>query len=113
MIKESLYAEYIKERENFEIIEDERGFATFKTFENGECYIRDIFVRKEYRKSNIASMYADQITEIAKRRGCTYLTGTVSPKANGSTISMAVLLGYGFKLLDSQNDKIVFIKEIA
>ncbi len=108
----SLYGQYIKEREGFEILEDENGFATYK-ISGKECYIRDIFVKPEFRKMNLASKYADEIAEIAKKLGCTHLSGTVAPMANGSTQSIQVLLGYGFKLLSSDNQKIVFIKEIA
>lgn len=107
----SLYAQYIEEREGFSIVEDEKGFATYIINED-ECYIRDIFVRPEFRKENIASKYADQITEIAKKAGCKNLTGTVIPMANGATTSLKVLLGYGFKLLQATQERIIFIKEI-
>lgn len=108
---DSLYAKYIKERENFSIIEDEYGFATYN-IAGDECYIRDIYVLPEHRKSNVASCYADRISEIAREQGCKYLTGTVAPSANGSTTSIKVLLGYGFRLLESQIDKIIFVKEL-
>ena len=107
----SLYGQYIKERENFEIVEDESGFATYKISGN-ECYIRDIFVKPEFRKMNLASKYADEIAAIAKEQGCTHLSGTVAPQANGSTQSVQVLLSYGFKVARSTNDLIIFVKEI-
>ena len=108
---ESNYALYITEREGKSIIEDEKGFATYNI--NGDnCYIVDIFVRKEYRKENIASKYADEITKIAKENGCTYLTGSVCPTAHGANTSMKVLLAYGFKLESSINNFIYFRKEI-
>lgn len=107
----SLYAQYILEREDFEIFEDEKGFATFKCT-GDECYIRDIFVAKEFRRQAAGTMYADEITKIAKARGCKFLTGTVYPAANGATSSMAALLAYGFKILESRNDRIVLMKEI-
>ena len=107
----SLYCQYIKEREDFEILEDENGFATYK-ISGAECYIRDIFVKPEFRKMNLASKYADEIAIIAKNQGCTHLSGTVSPAANGATQSVQVLLSYGFKIARSTNDLIIFVKEI-
>lgn len=106
-----LYADYIKEREDFECVHDENGFATYK-ISGTECYIRDIYVKPELRKSNIASEYADKIAEIAKSKGCTHLTGTVAPSANGATASTQVLIAYGFKILRSTSDLIIFMKEI-
>jgi ribosomal protein S18 acetylase RimI-like enzyme len=108
---ESNYALYIKEREGKEIIEDEKGFATF-VINDKECYIIDIFVKEEHRKEKIASKYADQITEFAKVNGCLYLTGSVCPSAKGSNESLKVLLGYGFELQSSINNMIFFRKVI-
>lgn len=107
----SHYAQYIAEREGYEIIEDEKGFATYKIF-GEECYIRDIFVEKKFRTEHVASEYADKIAAIAKEKGCKVLTGTVAPKANNSTAGVAVLLAYGFKLHDSNHQGLVFVKEI-
>lgn len=107
----SLYGQYVKEREGFEILENEHGFATYKISGN-ECYIRDIFVKPEMRKSHVAAKFADEIATIAKEQGCTHLSGTVAPAANGATQSVQVLLSYGFKIARSTNDLIIFVKEI-
>lgn len=107
----SLYADYILEREGKLMVEDANGFASF-AIANEECYIENIYVVPGKRLSGLASKYADQIVEIAKDKGCKYLTGSVKPSANGSTESMKALLGYGFKLLSASHDAIFFIKEI-
>lgn len=108
----SLYGQYILEREGFEIIENEHGFATFKIFENGECYLRDIFVLKEKRRGHLALDLSGQVEEIAKKRGAKYMTGTVSPHANNPTASIKAVLGAGYRLLSAGAEKIVFIKEL-
>lgn len=108
---ESNYGLYIKEREGRCIYEDERGFATY-TMNDKSCYIQDIFVKKEYRNQKVASDYADKIAEIAKNNGCIFLIGSVCPSTNGSTESLKVLLGYGFRLDHSIGDLIFFRKEI-
>lgn len=107
----SLYADYIAERENAGIIENSRGFATF-LINGAECYIRDIYVKPEYRKDNIASQMANEIVAIAKERGCKYLIGTVSPMASGATESLKVLLAYGFKLAKTDSTLVYMVKEI-
>lgn len=107
----SLYGRYIKERENKYIIEDEIGFVTFK-FESDYCYIVDLYVLPEHRKSHVASSYADKVAEIAKKAGYDKLLGTVSPQANKSTESIEILIAYGFKLLQSDHNLLYFTKEI-
>lgn len=107
----SLYSEYIKEREGIETVESDRGFATF-LFQDKECYIKDIYVRPEYRKTDEASTMANIIAEVAKRQGCKYLTGSVAPNTKGATESMKVLLAYGFKLAKSTPELIWFFKEL-
>lgn len=109
----SNYALYLYEREGFEIVESDKGFASYKIYpENKECYIRDIFVRKEFRKENVASKMADEITIMAKEHGCTHLTGSVDSTLDSSTISTKVLLAYGFKILKNNFSMIIFSKEI-
>ena len=108
----SNYAKYIEEREGKYIYEDEKGFATYVFNTKDECYIMDIFVQKEYRKEGMAAYYTDEIEKIAKERGCTYLVGSVSPKANNSTQSLQFMLSLGFTLDSCINNLIFFKRDI-
>lgn len=108
----SLYGQYIKERENKNIIENEVGFATFY-FNQDCCYIEDIFVVPEQRKSHQAARFADEISIYAKEKGCKWLIGSVKPSASGSTESLKVLLAYGFKLSTAYDDQIYFKKDLG
>lgn len=107
----SLYARYIKEREGFEIVENDLGFATYQ-IDGSRCYIRDIYVAKAAREMNLASKMADEIAIIAKAQGCNQLMGTVCPQAHHATSSLKVLLAYGFKLESSRDNLIIFTKEL-
>ncbi len=111
----SLYAEYVRERTDKKIIESEHGFAVYSyqtAGSNRVCYIEDIYVRPDFRKNDEASSMANKIAEDAKANGCKTLLGSVCPRAKGSTVSLKVLLGYGFSLSHSDTDLIWFIKEI-
>lgn len=108
----SLYAEYIKERLGDECIETEEGFASYRFVDAATVYIVDIFVKKQFRKSESASKMADMVVEAAKAKGCTKLIGTVIPTANNSTTSLRVLIGYGMTLDSASQNLIVFKKEI-
>lgn len=111
MSAKSLYGEYIKAREGFEIIEFPFGFASYKV--NGiECYIRDVYIVPEMRKQGAASILCDTIKTKAKELNCKCLITSVCPSANDSTESLKAVLGYGFKLSASQIDFIIFKMDI-
>lgn len=104
-------ASYFHEREGFDSILTEEGFATYKI--NGEeCYIRDIWVHKDYRKKGVASEMADDIARIAITKGCKYLTGSVAVTDPNSTANTLVLLAYGFRIHSVVNYGILFRKDL-
>lgn len=107
-----LFADYLKERCNRELLEAPGiGFATYE-ISGEECYIVDIFISKEHRKSYEASRLADQIVVRAKALGCTYLKGTVDLSTEGTRGSFYALLGYGFEPVRAQNEVVYFRKEL-
>lgn len=106
-----MYLDYVKEREGFETLETEQGFAIFKV--NGEeCYIKDIYVKKEFRKENYASLMADKIAAEAKAEGCKFLAGSVSLECGDPTASIQVLLAYGFKVYKFHSSLLWFVKQL-
>lgn len=107
----SLYAQYIYERQNKSIIEDENGFASYY-FINDTCYIEELFVKRGSRNKGIASEYASQITKEAKSKGAKQLMGSVNLNTNGATDSMKVLLAYGFSLQTANNNMIFLTKSL-
>ena len=104
-------ASYLKEREGIDSLVTEKGFVSY-IIAGEECYIKDIWVNKDFRKLGVAAALADQVVEIALKQGCKFLSGTVVPSATGSTDSLKVLLAYGFTLHSASNNFIVFRKEI-
>ena len=107
----SLYADYVRELSYGEVYEVEEGFAMY-IIAGHTCYIKEIYIKPEYRTQKKASDMANTIEAIAKAQGCTLLLGSVVPSAKTSTTSLKVLLAYGFRLLSSQNDLIWFEKDI-
>lgn len=110
----SLYSEYIREHHDDGIIEiEDVGFASYRFLNEGKSvYLVDIFVRSDFRKTNVASKMADEVIAKAKNLGATELLGSVVPSAKNSTDSLRVLLAYGMKLKNSSNDLIIFRKDI-
>jgi predicted GNAT superfamily acetyltransferase len=107
----SLYAQYLKDREEYEIVENEFGFATYKVFEN-EVYIRDIYVVPEKRKVGMAKTMADQVCFYAKQKGAQKLIGSVDITASGATDSLKVLLAYGMSIQSLNGSMIYLFKMI-
>lgn len=107
----SLYGDYIKERENRHIVESEDGFMTYTWLEDA-CYIVDMYVRPQARKSGLAIRMADVIACKAKERGINMLLGSVDPSTNHATESMRLLIKYGFELGWVKENLIFLRKEI-
>lgn len=108
----SLYAEYAKERLGRETFETEFAFATYCFPSADECYIVDLYIRPEFRRTGVGTDFGHAIAEIARSRGCKYLSGSVVPSANGSTESVKALLSFGYKIAKSEVNLIWFYKEL-
>ena len=106
-----MYAKYVIEREGISIIESEVGFVTYY-FINDQCYIKDLYIDEKYRRTGEGFKFGDEISKIAKDKGCTKSYGTVCPTSNGSTESLKGLLKYGFKLDSCINNFIALVKEL-
>lgn len=108
----SLYGDYIREQTFGDIVETDIGFATYVFLDEKTCYIKDIYVKPEFRMAHEASDISAIIEDLARAQGCTRLLGSVSPSTKNSTRSLKVLLAYGFQLLSSSNDIIYFQKDL-
>lgn len=107
----SLYAEYLHEKTDVKILESPNAFATYVFTDKG-CWIKDIYVKPEFRKTNLARDLANMISEIAKEKGVKTLLGSVIPSNKNSTDSLKVLLAYGMTLDSCGNDFILFKREL-
>lgn len=100
-------AAYFKEREGFDSLITNEGFAIYK-MAGEECYIKDIWVHRDFRKQRVASDLADKIAKMAKDAGCKYLSGSISTMVGDPTTSTKVLLAYGFMIHSAVQGGIFF-----
>ena len=107
----SLYAKYKKERENKETLENDYGFCIYEETPLG-IYIEDLYVLPEVRKSGIASNFANEVKEIAKSKGLTYLFTSADKKALGWETSVKAIESYGFKLIKQEGTVLWYRREI-
>ena len=112
-----MYFDYLKEREpGVHVVQKEHGFAMFTvvTFKEAKAvYIQDIYVKPEYRNSNLASNISEEIQAWAKSEGINTMVGSVVPSTEGSHASLKVLLAHGMTLDSAGQDIIWFYKEIT
>lgn len=106
-----LYKEYLKERENAELIYTEFGFITYK-FLPEHCYIEDIYIVPEKRKSGLGVELEALVIEIAKALGYKKVLGSVCTDANNWKTSQKVLEKIGYVPLSQEGNVIYFEKEI-
>jgi GNAT superfamily N-acetyltransferase len=110
----SHYANYVAERTNKLIYEDEYGFITYYYLVNevAGLMIEDIYVSPEHRRKGVASAMADKLVEKAKELGYTKCWGQVCPAAKNSTESMKVMLAWGLNIHSFSNNVIFLCKDI-
>lgn len=105
------YFEYLKEKENFDVVQIPQGFATYKII-GEECYLRDIYVAPEFRHSNKAKELSEKVRAEAMKAGCKFLTGSVCLASNNPTRSMKAILGDGFEVVTYKDNLIWFMKKL-
>jgi len=108
----TLFAQYLKERENKEIIENDFGFVTYYFLSSGDCYIEDVYIVPEKRRSGLASEFGKAIELIAREKNSKRIFGSVDQNANNKTESMKFLISYGFLLSHNSGNTIYLTKEL-
>jgi len=112
-ISMSLYANYITERTNDLIIENDMGFITYRYINDGKSvYIVDIYTVPGSRRSGHALYLAEAVAKEAREKGCKEVIGTVQPSTHGSTDSIKFLIACGMTVASSTNDFIVFREDL-
>ena len=107
----SLFGEYIKERLNKDIVEDENGFATYYFVKDG-IYLEDMYVLPSHRKTFYPKHLADKVASIGKEKGFNKMFTTVVPSTNNATVSLKACISYGFKLHSCEQNLIILVKEL-
>lgn len=108
----SLYADYIHEKTKDFIIENDKGFATYRFLEGFKVYIVDIYVKPEFRKQGVAQQFINEIVEKAVEIGCTELYGSVNVNFANPTYSVKLHLAYGMEVFGLGPDIIIFRKAL-
>jgi len=109
----NLYAEYIKERENKDLIEKDYGFCTYEIL-GQYVYLADVYVSKDERQKGLCKDLVEEVVRIGKENGCKHILTSFCLKATNWEISKKVIKQCGFKFhrKDKVNKIIYTIMEI-
>lgn len=105
----SLYAQYVKERENAEVLEYDWGFATYKMAKD-HVYLQELYVVPTERKNGHCKQMYEDVLKVAKDAGIKVMYGSVVPSTPFGNSMYKIMLDYGFKLHSSSTD-IVYLKK--
>jgi len=108
-----LYKDYIKEREEMDILEKEYGFCTYKII-NDYIYLADIYIKKDQRRKNLASLFINEVEEIGKLNKCNFILGGFCLDTNNWSTGKALLKNNGFIYFKKQKrtNMIYTVKEL-
>lgn len=103
-----LYAAYIKERQDAEIVYNSVGFMSYRVFPEG-VFILDAYVYPDCRKEGITRDFLDMIVS---KTGARKLYTSTEENANNWQESEKAILALGFKKIREQGRTNYYSKEI-
>jgi len=111
-----MYKSFIEERYGCEFIEfDNVGWLSY-TMSSDICYLQDMYIVPEHRRKGYSQEMAAAVENIARDNRCTKLMTTVNldyaEKGKGDRANMYAILKFGFNLIKSGNNYLVFRKDI-
>lgn len=111
MIKNSLYAKYMKERQNAEILENESGFVVYKFLEK-ECFINEMFVDTNKRSKGVGRALIYELEAIALEKGCDCISANIHLWDKGASNTLMAALSVGFEVSRSEQNILLIAKKI-
>lgn len=112
MISNTLYARYHEERSGAKILECEDGFLVYR-ITGEECFIVDMYIAPEKRKSLLFKKMMDELEILAKSSGGTLITANIFIDDPGASNTLIAVLKYGFRVTGTGNGVLLVAKEIG
>ena len=108
-----LYKQYLKEREDKDILISEFGFAVYK-IEKDSIYLQDVYIIPSMRKKGLTKEFSNKIENIGKELNKKAILTSFCLEAKNWKISKKVIKQCGFKYFtkDRWNKVIYCIKEL-
>lgn len=111
-----MYKAFIEERYNCKFIEfDNIGWISY-TMSQETCYLQNMYILPEQRGKGYSQELGAAIENIARDNGCKNLYTTINldyvENGKGDRANMYAIMKFGFNLIKSGNNYLVFRKEL-
>lgn len=107
------YAAYIKEREDMEFYENDKGFVTYCYYpELQACYLAEIYVLPEFRGTITAFNLFKRVCNVAKSNGYNKMIGSVDTTTNGYEKSEQLMQKLGWQFYKKVGYMVYYIGKI-
>ncbi len=107
----SLYQDYKTETLGSSFINHDRGFLEY-TIDKKECFICELYIEPDFRKSGLGSELANKLMKIAKGYECEIITCQTDMNQNNPETAVKAILGYGFKIHSALDNKLFYYMEV-
>jgi GNAT superfamily N-acetyltransferase len=111
LIRNTLFAKYLKEKDGIETLENEFGFIGYK-ITGEECYITQMFTEPSVRGSGKGRELLSALEHLSKSAGCKFIATNIWYADAGASNTMGASLKAGFKLRFGDARGILITKEI-
>lgn len=106
-----LYREYLREREEAEVLVVDGCFAVF-AIKGTRIFFKELYASAEMRAKGVAKKLCYHLLEIAKEAGCTHARCTIDLRAHGSQHAFEVFYAHGLRPCRAENSVITLEMEI-
>jgi len=111
----NIFAEYYKEVCGrftifLKVENQDVGFLVYEKLSDGDIFIQDCFVKKEFRKKNFGSRLVDRA--LIENPGAKKIFSNVRTHYKTASESLIAQLIFGFKIYKTENDVIYLCKDV-
>lgn len=93
-----LYKQYLKERDEVELVHNDNCFITYKLYEEDKsAAIIDIYSRPEVRGQQVMKKFVEDLIEEFKKKNIETVYGFTDERTNGWKRSHKLMLKFGFE----------------
>jgi GNAT superfamily N-acetyltransferase len=110
-MRQSLYAQYVAEREGQRVFEYKRGFVAYSQGP-GHLYLQDLFVAPAFRQSKVGSKLLQYVERKAREEGRANVFVGIVPGLELSNLMFSLALKNGYAVSHTRGDDIILKKEV-
>lgn len=108
----SLYAEYVKEREGKETIENDTGFITYLDLKPSKTiYLSDMYIKPEFRKTGAARSLYNELLAVLQEKKYNTMISSYDMDTNNWEHTEKMLENEGFKKAHKYGTLMYLIKD--